>query len=150
MTDPGQSELEEGGVAPTLRELVSSTSVKLLIVSRFFSSGSSVAIAMAAGKVVFDITDRELDLGFIGLAEFLPTALLVLLAGSLADRYDRRRIAFLALVTEGAVAAGLAWYVSTDPTAVWPIFLLVGLIGTARGFANPASRALPPLVAPPG
>ena len=148
-TEEGEFE-QEVEATPTLRELLSSRSVKLIIASRFFSSGSSVAVAVAAGKIVFDITDRELDLGFIGLAEFLPTALLVLLAGSLADRYDRRRIAFVALLAEGIVAAGLAWYVSTDPTAVWPIFLLVGLIGTARGFANPASRALPPLVAPPG
>jgi len=114
------------------------------------TSASAVAVAVAAGKLVFDQTGRELDLGFIGLAEFLPTALLVLVAGSLADRYDRRTIAMIALIAEGAVAAVLAFYVRSDATAIWPVFVLVGLFGTARGFANPASRSLPPLVAPPG
>lgn len=145
--EPNISERRE---PPSLGTLVSSRSVKLLLFSRFFSSGSSVAIAVAAGKLVFDQTGRELDLGFIGLAEFLPTALLVLLAGSLADRFDRRRIAFYALTGEAIVAAALALFVRSDNTSVWPVFVLVGLIGTARGFANPASRALPPLVAPEG
>ena len=56
--------------------------------------------AVALGKFVFDTTGRELDLGLVGLAEFAPAALLVLVTGHVADRFDRRTVVRLALVGE--------------------------------------------------
>ena len=64
-----------------------------------------------------EATDSELALGILGLVEFLPSLLLVLVSGTLADRMDRRRLASVALVLEAVAAASLAWYVSTDPTS---------------------------------
>ena len=66
-----------------------------LSVVAFFSAvlGSSLAataLTTVLGKLVFDITGSELDLGMLGLAEFAPAAFLVLLSGTLADRHDRR------------------------------------------------------------
>ncbi|MCP3939043.1 MAG: MFS transporter [Actinomycetia bacterium] len=134
----------------TLRALLADRDVRLVMISRFCNAAAASALALGAGKLVFDMTGREIDLGFIGLAEFLPTALLVLIAGSMADRYDRRRIASIALLSEAAVAAATAWYTSTSPTSPGLLFVFVLLFGTARGFANPASRSIPPLVAPDG
>ena len=54
-----------------------------------------------------------------------------------------------ALLGEAAAAVLMVIYVRSDTTAVWPIFALVGAFGTARGFANPASRSIPPLVVTP-
>ncbi|MCP4225163.1 MAG: MFS transporter, partial [Actinomycetia bacterium] len=102
-----------------------------------------VTLAIAMGVFVFDITGREVDIGFVGLAEFLPTFLLVLWAGSLADRVDRRKMAAVAYGAEAVIAFVIAWYSTTDPTAVWPLLTLTAAYGAARGFANPPSRALP-------
>ncbi len=107
------------------------------------STIGSLAMTVALGKLVYDITGRPLDLGLIGLAEFLPTALLAPIVGPIADRYDRRRVVCAALLLEAMAALGLALYARTDPTRVWPIFLLITGYGIARAGVAPALRALP-------
>ncbi len=118
-------------------------SVVALLVSVFASATAALAQATVLGKQVYDLTGREIDLGLLGLAEFAPAALLVLVTGSVADRFDRRRVAALATGGEAAVALALAWYASTDPTAVGPIFAMAFAFGVARAFAAPAARSLP-------
>jgi MFS family permease len=102
------------------------------------------------GKQIFDISGHELDLGLLGLAEFLPAAILVLVTGAVADRFDRRRIALCAIIGELVATALFVWYATTEPTAVGPLFAVAALFGTARAFAGPATRAMPPMVAPEG
>ncbi|MPY95725.1 MAG: MFS transporter [Acidimicrobiia bacterium] len=97
----------------------------------------------ALGKQVYDLTGRELDLGLLGLAEFAPAALLVLVTGSVADRFDRRRVMAISGLCEGGCALLIAWYVHTGRTAVAPIFAIVVCFGVARAFNSPASRSLP-------
>ena len=114
------------------------------------SSTAALIQAIALGKFVFDLTGRELDLGLVGLAEFLPSALLVLVTGSVADRYDRRRIGALALAGEAVCAVALAIYAAGSPSALWPVFIIVTGFGVARGFAAPSLRSIPAMVAPEG
>lgn len=116
--------------------------VVALLVSVFCAMAATGAQVTSLGKQVYDLTGRELDLGLLGLAEFAPAVLLVLVTGAVADRHERRRVASAALVAEAAAAAGLALYAGTHPTAVGPIFALVFAFGIARAFAAPASRAL--------
>jgi MFS family permease len=118
-------------------------SVVFLLASVFLGAAGTLAQATVLGKQVYDLTGRELDLGLLGLAEFAPAALLVLVTGTVADRYDRRKVTALAFVGQAAVAGGLAWYASTSPTRVWPIFALVLGSGITSAFAAPASRSLP-------
>jgi MFS family permease len=118
-------------------------SVVALLSSVFASSTAMALLSTVLGKLVFDITDSELALGLLGLAEFAPALVLVFVTGPLADRIDRRRLAAVALAVEALVLAGLTAYVSTDPTSTLPIFLLVIAYGTARAFATPATRSLP-------
>lgn len=101
-------------------------------------------------KQIYDISGRELDLGLLGLAEFLPAALLVLVTGAVADRFDRRRVALCAIVGELICTGLFVWYATTEPTAVGPLFAIAAAFGTARAFAAPAMRAMPPMVAPEG
>ena len=115
----------------------------------FCSSSGALAQATILGKQVFDLTGRELDLGLLGLAEFAPAALLVLVTGAVADRFDRRKVAAVACVGEASMAATLAWYTGTKPSAVGPIYLMVIGFGTARAFMAPASRSLPADIVPP-
>ena len=65
--------------------------VRRLLLSNLVLYAGVALQAAALGKQAFDITGREADIGFIGLAEFLPAALLVLVTGSVADRFDRKR-----------------------------------------------------------
>ncbi|MBL8778965.1 MAG: MFS transporter [Acidimicrobiales bacterium] len=118
-------------------------SVTALLLSVFCASSAAFAGVTALGIQVFDLTGREIDLGLLGLAEFAPALLLVLVTGSVADRFDRRRVTAIGALSEGAVAVVLAWYAASDPTAVAPIFVLVVLFGTARAFVAPTSRSLP-------
>lgn len=127
----------------TPRRSTTSWSVGALLVSALCASTASLAIVTALGKLVYDITRSELDLGLLGLVEFAPAALLVLVTGAVADRFERRRVASIANLGEASTALALAAYTATDPTAVGPLFAIVFVFGIARAFVAPASRALP-------
>jgi len=97
----------------------------------------------ALGKLAYDLSGRELDLGLLGLAEFAPAALLVLLTGSVADRFQRRWVSSLGSLGEAAAALTMTAYAFTRPSAVGPLFGLALLLGSARAFVAPASRSMP-------
>ena len=111
--------------------------------------GLSLQVTTLA-KQVYDITKRELDLGWLGLAEFLPIALLVFVTGTVADRYNRKRISQFAMLGELASALLLAWYASTEPTGVFPIFMIAILYGGSRAFLAPSMRPIAAAIAPEG
>ncbi len=106
--------------------------------------------AAVLGKQVYDITGRQIDIGWIGLVEFLPAAVLVLVTGVVADRFYRRNIVLVAVAGELASAVALMFYARTNPTAVAPIFMITLLYGIARAFVAPAARSIWPSIAPPG
>lgn len=106
--------------------------------------------ATVLGKQIYDITGRELDIGLLGLAEFLPAALLVLVTGSVADRFNRKIVGGIAVAFELLCSIALAFYALSKPTAVWPLFVIAFVFGCARAFAAPAIRSIPPMVAPEG
>ncbi len=135
---------------PTSRALLRFAPVRNLLGSSVTTSAGVMLQATILGKQVYDITGRELDIGLLGLAEFLPAALLVLVTGSVADRFNRRIIGTLAVAAELVCALVLAFYALGDPTAVWPLFLVAVLFGAARAFSAPAIRSIPPMVAPDG
>jgi MFS family permease len=118
-------------------------SVVALLIGVFCGSTAVLTTVTALGKQVYDLTGSELDLGLLGLAEFAPAALLVLVTGSVADRFDRRRVMALAALGEGACALLLGWYALSGRTAVAPIFAMVVAFGVARAFMSPSSRSLP-------
>ncbi len=97
----------------------------------------------ALGKQIYDLTHREFDLGLLGLAEFAPSALLVLVTGSIADRFDRARVSAVSAAAEAVSAVGLALYTATRPTSALPIFGIVLLFGAGRAFLAPSNRAMP-------
>ena len=105
-------------------------------------------IVVAIGWQVYSIRHNPLDLGLVGLAEFLPLPVLALPAGQLADRISRRIVAAAA----GAVQVGIAFVLlaitEIGPHSIWP-FLGVGLLnGVASAIGTPAQRALTPELVP--
>jgi len=124
--------------------------VKALLGVNFLTHFAVMGQITIIGKQVYDLTGRPLDLGLLGVAEFLPVAMLAPLAGPLADRHDRRKILGVALVGEAIASLLLFLYARSDPTSVTPIFAIVLFFGVCRAFAMPASRALPIDLSPPG
>ena len=107
--------------------------------------------AAALGKQLYDITDSELALGLLGLVEFLPALVLLPLTGSAADRFDRRRVAAIALGVEVLTSvAVLRLRGDRSRRRPCPLFAIAAVFGTARAFAAPSFRSLPPLLAPDG
>lgn len=104
--------------------------------------------SVAVGWQVYEITKRPLDLGLVGLAQFLPGILLFLVSGHAADRYDRRRV--LTLGYAGfAICSGLLLAITLfRPRTVYPIYAVAALVGVVRSFNAPASRAILPLLVP--
>jgi MFS family permease len=104
--------------------------------------------AVAVGWQVFGLTHRPLDLGMVGLAQFLPGILLFLVAGHTADRVPRKRILEFSMGAYAAVSALLFVFTARGMTAVYPIYAVLLLNGIARAFSMPANQALlPTLVA---
>jgi MFS family permease len=103
-------------------------------------------LGVAVGWQLYELTGRALDLGLVGLAQFVPMILLTLVVGQVADRYDRRLVVVVCEVAKAAVAAAFAlgaiggWQTRTT------IFALVALLGAAQAFENPAMSALVPEV----
>ncbi len=124
--------------------------VKALLGVNFLTHFAVMGQITIIGKQVYDLTGRPLDLGLLGVAEFLPVAVLAPLAGPLADRHDRRKILGMALVGEAIASLLLFLYARSDPTSITPIFAIVLFFGVCRAFAMPASRALPIDLSPPG
>ena len=77
--------------------------------SRSFSEYSYQIATVAVGWQIYELTGSALDLGIVGLVQFIPSALLVFVAGHAADRYDRKRVAQICQLSESLVAALLAW-----------------------------------------
>ncbi len=99
-------------------------------------------------KQVFDITGNELDIGFVGLAQFVPAVLLVLVSGIFADRFDRRRVSAVFLFGRGACAGALVVYSIIGPGTVWPLFVIAFVLGASDAMLAPARRSIAPLLAP--
>ena len=89
-----------------------------------------------------------LDIGFIGLAQFLPALLLVLVSGYIADRFDRRRISAIGLFGRGAATLALVAFSISGSAAVWKLFAIAAVLGTADAILVPARRSIAPFITP--
>ena len=105
--------------------------------------------AVAIGWQIYDLTRRPLDLGLVGLAQFLPSLGLALVTGHVADRYDRRTVMALCIIVEALCAVLFLTFTLQDGTQTPFLFGVLVLFGTARAFEFPASIALMPNLVPP-
>jgi MFS family permease len=106
---------------------------------------------VAVGWQIYDLTRDPFDLGLVGLSQFAPALLLVLVTGTVADRFSRRGIMVACLIVESLVACGLILfaYHASPGAATWPVFAIILVFGTARAFYNPARQSLAPNLVPP-
>jgi MFS family permease len=134
----------------TTRQVWQSIPVRRLLISNGILYCGIALQATALLKQAYDITGRKSDLGWMGLAEFLPIALLVLVTGSVADHFNRKAIALITVGAEVFTSAALLFYAMSRPTSVVPLFGIAFAFGIARAFQAPAMRSMPPMVAPAG
>jgi len=131
-------------------ELLTQRPFLFFLLSRSLSRFSSQIAAVAIGWQVYDLTGSAFILGMVGLVQFLPTALLVFVAGQAADRYERKRVLQVCQFAEALTALLLAWGAATGSLTVVQIFIATAVLGTAGAFESPATAALLPLIAPTG
>lgn len=124
-------------------------------IARFTSTIAQLSMVIVIGWQVYDIARRTMDvhdaalqLGWIGLAQFLPLLALTLVTGWTADRVDRRFIVRSTALLELACAATLALLAWTGKTTLPSLFGIAALLGVARAFAGPALGAIAPNLVP--
>jgi len=116
--------------------------------ARFFIVVALEMQSVAVGWQVYEITKRPLDLGYVGLAQFLPGFVLFLFAGHAADLYDRRKLlmwCYGGFALCSALLLAISW---RAPQSVHSIYFVLVLLGIFRCFNWPASRALLPQLVP--
>jgi len=123
-------------------------SFRLYQVARFFIVLATEMQAVAIGWQVYDITRRSLDIGLIGLAQFLPGILLFLVSGHTADRFDRRRVLTFGYAGFATCSALLLAISLSHTQSVRLIYGVSMLVGVVRSFNAPASRGILPLLVP--
>lgn len=108
------------------------------------SEAQSVAVAWQ----VYSITHKAIDLGYTGLALFLPGLLFLLPAGHAADRFDRRQVILVCYSLQIFCTTALVMLARSGSQNILPIYAVLFLIGTGRAFSGPASSALIPHLVP--
>jgi MFS family permease len=117
--------------------------------ARFLTTLSWQILGAAVGWQVWQLTHDPLSLAFVGLVQFLPFILLVLPAGQIADRLDRRLVLIGAYTVEASCSALLLWFTLSEVKAVWPVFVAMTLFGCGRAFWMPTGQAITPNLVPP-
>ncbi len=128
---------------------------RLFWISRFASTLGVMVESVTIGWQVYDLARRTQSVeqsaflvGMVGLVQFLPLFALTLVAGAVADHYDRKRIYLICLVSEVVCVGGLIWVSAQAEPSLALIFLIAGLFGAARAFISPAMSAMGPMLVP--
>ena len=118
------------------------------MLARFLIICAGEMQAVAVGWQVYALTGRALDLGLIGLAQFLPGVFLFLLTGHTADRVARQRILQACFGAFSLCSMALVALTARGLKQVWPIYAVMLANGVVRAFNGPAGQAFLPLLVP--
>lgn len=126
--------------------------------ARFTAVMATMAMVVVVGYQLYDtartdygmsIREASFQLGLLGLVQFVPLAILTPVAGWVADRFERRRVAIFANMIDLLIAVLLGWFTWTDGLTLPLLFALAALHGVARVFVGPAMSAIAPNIVPP-
>ncbi len=120
----------------------------LFSLARVFAMIAHQMLAVGVGWQMYALTGSALDLGLVGLAQFIPAFFLVLVAGHAADHFDRRRVLQACMVFEARAALGLCIGSAYSLLSAPAIFALIFVVGVARAFQMPTMQALLPALVP--
>jgi MFS family permease len=139
---PASDDSRAGRIAFTHPDFV------LFQIARFLIVAAVEMQAVAVGWQVYDITKRALDLGLVGLAQFLPGILLFLVSGHASDRFERRKVLGVCYAGYGLCSGLLLFLAQRGTHSVGPIYAVLILLGVARSFNGTASRSILPQLVP--
>jgi MFS family permease len=129
---------------PLLSWLRERAALRSFIAIRAADELAAQMLNVGVGWSVYAATGNPMSLAYVGLAQFLPNIVLVLIAGLVADRFDRRKIIRLCLLVEVlSLVTFAAWSAAKAPSAGL-IYILLVMVGSARAFSTPAMSALLP------
>jgi MFS family permease len=126
--------------------------------ARFTAVMATMAMVVVIGYQLYDtartdygmsIREASFQLGLLGLVQFVPLAILTPVAGWVADRVERRKVAIFANMIDLVIAALLGWFTWIDGLTLPLLFALAALHGVARVFVGPAMSAIAPNIVPP-
>jgi MFS family permease len=120
----------------------------MYMTARFLATIAGEMQAVAVAWQIYGITHRALDLGLVGLAQFLPGIFLFLIAGQTADHFPRQRILQCCYVAFAGISALLLAFTLHGAASVLPVYGVLLLNGVVRSFNGPASQSFLPLVVP--
>jgi len=140
---------------PSARALLKERDYLLFWCARWTASLGAQIQSVALGWQMYALARKTMSVeqsaflvGMIGLAAFLPVLLLILSAGEIADRHDRRRVLLLCHLGE-IVSVGILVYATWRGEATVTLLLVVAaMFGAARAFFAPASTAMGPMLVP--
>jgi len=118
-------------------------------VAAMLTSFAAQIVAVSVGWQIYDLTGDPKLLGLVGLSLFTPALVLVLLTGLVADRVNRRLIMACCLGVELSCAIFILVFTAQPGHPVWPIFVMLVILGSGRAFLGPASSSLAPNLVPP-
>ena len=131
---------------------------RLYWIARFAAVLSTMGMVVIIGYQVYDtarssygmsIREASLQIGLVGLFQFVPLALLTPVAGWVADRYERRTVARIANALDMVVALALGYATANDLLTLPLLFTFAACHGVARVFVGPAMSAIAPNIVPP-
>jgi MFS family permease len=99
---------------------------------------------MAQGWVMSTLTNKAILLGMVNFAAGIPTLALTMIGGSVADRFDKRKILIVAQVVQIVLAMILGWLVMGGQIQIWHVMVMAALLGICIAFEMPAINALVP------
>ncbi|MCC4307558.1 MFS transporter [Alcanivorax marinus] len=120
------------------------------LIARLFASAAMQIQAIIVAWQVYALTRDPLSLGYVGLAQFLPMVVLLLPAGDLVDRVDRRLLLHFSWGVQALCSAlliALSWRADTDVRLFYAVLVL---FGAARAFTGPTLQSLLPQIVPRG
>ena len=146
--------MQENSPESSFRPAFHYTNFRHYLGARLLSTASSEMQSVAVGWQVYEITHRPLDLGLVGLAQFLPGICLFLFAGHVADRVRRQRI-LQTCMAGFSLCSMLLLFLTMHPLGgashlarAYAIYTVMFLNGTVRAFNGPAAQAFLPLLVP--
>ncbi|NLS16956.1 MFS transporter [Rhizobium sp. P40RR-XXII] len=117
--------------------------------ARFLTAFATQIVSVSVGWQMYDRTGNPVYLGLIGLVQFLPSLLLILVTGTVADRYNRRRVAAICIFVGMLCTAALLFLTVTGTFAPLFVFMILAVFGVERAFMTPAMQSLAPNLIPP-
>jgi MFS family permease len=131
---------------PVLELLRERPALRSFIAIRAADELASQMLNVAIGWYVYAATGDPMSLAYVGLAQFLPTIGMVLIAGQAADRFERRKVVGLSLFVQTFCLATFGVWSAVKAPAAGPVYLFLVVMSTARAFSAPAMSAMLPHV----